>query len=264
MNKTLLKKIITDFENYSKNLLNTTYEKVDADMYRFKKYIDETIEIKNILNDAMRDSEVKYEDYFLTTLSNVNFMVPLDEKDHIKAIYDYITMIIENKVAVLNIATCYHCESRKYNDILRNFMNMIIFPLINYISNELTKKLMEYDDIYPNVTLNANNSPVYFQSSGNQIVNYNTNDLTEINELFDKIISDLKVENELANPEILDDIELMKETVNKDNINKHRVQNIIKRITEKIKIITATTTQAILLKESIELLIEKVIEMIGG
>lgn len=143
-------------------------------------------------------------------------------------------------------------------------MNMIIFPLINYISNELTKKLMEYDDIYPNVTLNANNSPVYFQSSGNQIVNYNTNDLTEINELFDKIINDLKVENELANPEILDDIELMKETVNKDNINKPRVQNIIKRITEKIKIITATTTQAILLKESIKLLIEKVIEMIGG
>ena len=143
-------------------------------------------------------------------------------------------------------------------------MNMIIFPLINYISNELTKKLMEYDDIYPNVTLNANNSPVYFQSSGNQIVNYNTNDLTEMNELFDKIINDLKVENELANPEILDDIELMKETVNKDNINKPRVQNIIKRITEKIKIITATTTQAILLKESIKLLIEKVIEMIGG
>lgn len=264
MNKTLLKKIITDFENYSKNLLNTTYEKADADIYRFKKYIDETCEIKNILDEAMKDSKVNYQDYFLTTLSNVNFRVPFDEKDHIKAIYDYINMIVEQKVAVLNIATCYICDSRKYNDIIRNFMNMIIFPLINYISNELTKKLMEYDDIYPNVTLNANNSPVYFQSSGNQTVNYNTNDLTEINELFDKIINDLKLEKEFDNPEILDDIELMRETVNNDNINKPRVQNIIKRITEKIKIITTTTTQAIILKESIELLIKKILEMIGG
>lgn len=81
--------------------------------------------------------------------------------------------------------------------------------------------------------------------------------------MFDKIINHLKSENELANPELLDDIELMNDTINNDNINKPRVQSIIKRVSEKIKIITATTTQAILLKESIELLITKVIELIG-
>ena len=48
-------------------------------------------------------------------------------------------MIVEQKVAVLNIATCYICDSRKYNDIIRNFMNMIIQNL------QFLKKFMKID-----------------------------------------------------------------------------------------------------------------------
>lgn len=263
MNKIILKEIITDFENYSKNLLKTSSEKVDADLYRFKKYIDNTAIIKNILDDCFLDSMVNYEDYFFTKLGNMSFRVSLNEKDHMKAIYDYITMILENNIAVFNVATLYPCESRNVDEILRKFVLDIIFPLINFISNSLTKKLMQYDDIYPIVTLNANNSPVYFHSTGNQYVKYEqNNDLVEINNLINNIIDLINDEKELDNNELLDDVKLVQETINQNDINKNRIASTLKRITNAIKNITSTTAQALLLKESIESLITMVSEII--
>lgn len=263
MDKITLKEIITDFENYSKNLLNTSIEKVDADLYRFKNYIDNTVIIKTILDECFSNSTVNYEDYFFTKLTNMNFKIPLNEKDHMKAIYDYIAMIIENNITVFNIAALYHYESRKVDEILRNFVSDIIFPLINFISNSLTKKLMQYDDIYPIVTLNANNSPVYFHSTGNQYVKYEqNNDMIEINNLINKIINLIDDNKELDSTELLDDIKLMQETINKDDLNKNRITSTLKRITNAIKNITSTTAQALLLKESIEVLITMISQII--
>ena len=265
INKVQLKETITDFENYSKNLLNTSIEKVDADLYRFKNYIDSTFIIKNILDEYFSNSTVNYEDYFFTKLTNVNFKVPLNERDHMKAIYDYIAMIIENNITVFNVATLYHYESRKVDEILRLFVLDVIFPLINFISNSLTKKMMQYDDIYPTVTLNANNSPVYFQSSGNQYVSYQNNaELSEINDLIEKILNIFNTEESCKNPDLLDDIQLMKETINSPEPNEHRIKKVLKNITEGIKSITATTAQALILKESIESLIQLVSSAFGG
>lgn len=38
VDKISLKKIITDFQRYSANLMNTNYEECDANFKRFKKY----------------------------------------------------------------------------------------------------------------------------------------------------------------------------------------------------------------------------------
>lgn len=187
--KIYLKKVITDFQRYSTNLINTNYEESDANFKRFKKYIDENELINNIITEKIKDSSINYEDCFLIKGSswNEDFSIPKDESDHLKAIYDYMDMIEKNNIALFNIAVLYSCSSNKIVDIIHNFNIKIILPLIDYVNIELSKKLLEYDEFYPSITFSGNNSPVFFQSSGNQNVKYESND----EELFNLVLNKL-------------------------------------------------------------------------
>lgn len=260
-----LKQVITNFEHYSRNLLNTTHEQSKSDLYRFKKFIDETEEIFQIIKPILENSKIDYTEVFIVSGGPMKYVLPLDENDHIKAIYDYITMIVDTNFDLFNIAALYPFSERNVDEIIRRFFNEIIFPLINFISNKLSLMLMELDDIYPSMTLNATNSPVYFHSAGNQYVSYQNNaELSEINDLIEKILNIFNTEESCKNPDLLDDIQLMKETINSPEPNEHRIKKVLKNITEGIKSITATTAQALILKESIESLIQLVSSAFGG
>lgn len=260
-----LKQVITNFEHYSRNLLNTTHEQSKSDLYRFKKFIDETEEIFQIIKPILKKSKIDYTEVFIVSGGPMKYVLPLDEDDHIKAIYDYITMIVDTNFDIFNIAALYPFPEKNADEIIRRFFNEIIFPLINFISNKLSLMLMELDDIYPSMTLNATNSPVYFHSAGNQYVSYQNNtELSEINALIEKIINIFNTEESCKDPDLIDDIQLMKETINCPEPNEHRIKKVIKNINEGIKNINATTTQALILKESIESLIQLVKNVFGG
>ena len=49
-------------------------------------------------------------------------------------------MIEKSNTSYFNIASLYICSSNKLVDIIHNFNQKIIYPLINYISIELSKK----------------------------------------------------------------------------------------------------------------------------
>lgn len=195
IDKIYLKKVITDFQRYSSNLINTNYEESDANFKRFKKYIDENELINEIIMKKIKNSSANYEEYFLSQNNswNEDFSVPKDENDHLKIIYDYIDMIEKKDVAIFNIAGLYSCSSNKIVDIIHNFNVKIILPLIDYVNIELSKKLLEYDEFYPSINFSGNNSPVFFQSTGIQNINYEQND----EELFDLVLNKLNLlENE--------------------------------------------------------------------
>ena len=184
IDKVSLKKIITDFQKYSTNLMTTNYEESDVNFRRFKKFIDENELVNNIIMQKISGVTINYEDYFLSQNNSwgQDYSIPTDESEHLKAIYDYIRMIEKNNIALLNVAILYHCDSRKYVDIIHNFNEKIILPLIDYVNVELSKKLLEYDEFYPFISFSGNNSPVFFQSTGTQNVKYETND-TELSNL---------------------------------------------------------------------------------
>ena len=142
IDKISLKKIIVDFNYYSNNLINTSYEECDVNFKRRKKYIDENELIRDIVQGKIKDSSANYENYFLKQGSgfNNNFSIPDKETDHIKVIYDYMDMIEKSNTSYFNIASLYICSSNKLVDIIHNFNQKIIYPLINYISIELSKK----------------------------------------------------------------------------------------------------------------------------
>ena len=189
IDKVSLKKIITDFQKYSTNLMTTNYEESDVNFRRFKKFIDENELVNNIIMQKISGVTINYEDYFLSQNNSwgQDYSIPTDESEHLKAIYDYIRMIEKNNIALLNVAILYHCDSRKYVDIIHNFNEKIILPLIDYVNVELSKKLLEYDEFYPFISFSGNNSPVFFQSTGTQNVKYETNDT----ELFNLVLTKL-------------------------------------------------------------------------
>ena len=189
IDKVSLKKIITDFQKYSTNLMTTNYEERDVNFRRFKKFIDENELVNNIIMQKISGVTINYEDYFLSQNNSwgQDYSIPTDESEHLKAIYDYIRMIEKNNIALLNVAILYHCDSRKYVDIIHNFNEKIILPLIDYVNVELSKKLLEYDEFYPFISFSGNNSPVFFQSTGTQNVKYETNDT----ELFNLVLTKL-------------------------------------------------------------------------
>lgn len=189
IDKVSLKKIITDFQKYSTNLMTTNYEESDVNFRRFKKFIDENELVNNIIMQKISGVTINYEDYFLSQNNSwgQDYSIPTDESEHLKAIYDYIRMIEKNNIALLNVAILYHCDSRKYVDIIHNFNEKIILPLIDYVNVELSKKLLEYDEFYPFISFSGNNSPVFFQSTRTQNVKYETNDT----ELFNLVLTKL-------------------------------------------------------------------------
>ena len=194
IDKVSLKKIITDFQKYSTNLMTTNYEESDVNFRRFKKFIDENELVNNIIMQKISGVTINYEDYFLSQNNSwgQDYSIPTDESEHLKAIYDYIRMIEKNNIALLNVAILYHCDSRKYVDIIHNFNEKIILPLIDYVNVELSKKLLEYDEFYPFISFSGNNSPVFFQSTGTQNVKYETNDT----ELFNLVLTKLDLSRE--------------------------------------------------------------------
>ena len=224
IDKVSLKKIITDFQKYSTNLMTTNYEESDVNFRRFKKFIDENELVNNIIMQKISGVTINYEDYFLSQNNSwgQDYSIPTDESEHLKAIYDYIRMIEKNNIALLNVAILYHCDSRKYVDIIHNFNEKIILPLIDYVNVELSKKLLEYDEFYPFISFSGNNSPVFFQSTGTQNVKYETNDT----ELFNLVLTKLDLlREEGVSKEAL---KILEDACK--NIDKNKVINFLKDV----------------------------------
>ena len=131
-------------------------------------------------------------------------------------------MIEKNKISIYNIASLYYCDSRKIIDIIHNFYDIVIFPLVDYIKIELSKKLLEYDDFYPNVSFSGNNSPVYFHSIGTQNVEYKIND----DELFELVLKKIELlEQEGITKE---DVEIIKRAC--ESRDKNKVIGLLKDV----------------------------------
>lgn len=213
--------------------MNTNYEECDANFKRFKKYIDENKLISNIIKEKIRLSSIDYKDCFLTQNGSweEEFSTPNDESKRIKAIYDYMDMIEKNDIGFFNIAGLYRCQSNKLVDIIHNFNTKVILPLIDYVNIELSKKLLEYDELYPTVNFSGNNSPFFFQSIGNHNVTYVDKDLDKINDLINSIITSISnLEGNVINKgELKDDIAIMQESLNSNKPNISRIKESLIR-----------------------------------
>ena len=105
--------------------------------------------------------------------------------------------------------------------------------------------MMEYDDIYPVINFNGNNSPVYFQSQGNQNIEYINNDLSKINNLISEIITSfakLNQNNVISKEELIDELKIMQETLNSSKPNFPRIKRVFAKVQNAIAGVATTIT----------------------
>ena len=249
-----LKRISLEFRRLASNLLGTGYETADISLYRFKEYIDNTIIINDILQNKIKNVEIDFKECFPIESNDwCSVHIPREENKHIKAIYDLIEYIVSNNIQLLGISASYYCSSRKFVDIIQNFLNLTIKPLIDYIVDEINM---------PTVNLNhTQNSTVSLAFGSQQMVTSSIN--IENVEDIHKIIEDIKKELEIIEMDkedkenLFDDLDVVDEQINssveKPTRLKKAYNNISSFLEKSTSVITKSTALALGIQKLIEL-----------
>ena len=138
-----LRSISLDFRRISSNLLRTSYEQADVALTRFYNFINGTNWIYNLLQPIITETDYDFRECFTPSDSRREFVIPLDEKKHIKAQYDYMRYIIESeKVNILGLAMKHCINEKKFDDMVQVFFSDAFKPLIDYINDSISKEMI--------------------------------------------------------------------------------------------------------------------------
>ena len=235
MNRLELRKLSLEFRRLSSNLLNSTDDTADINLSRFLKFIDGSEVISGFIKDKISGVDYDFKKCYAIDCSGwAKFNPPEDEACHIKAQYDYLLFINnEDKVNVRGQAIRYCWSSRKINDNIKKFLDMAFKPLIDFINDNLSMKMIVYDE-----EAKAMNGNTYIQNietvnglanqQNSGVINtYNTtNDTSSMITLIDKLLESLPEIQGVDSEEIenvKDDLEMIQEQLKSDVPKKNRI-----------------------------------------
>lgn len=211
-----LRELSLNFRRLSSNFLGSTQDTAKTQIQRFKSFIDATPFISRLLKNTITGIEYEY-----TLCFNKNdryggwseMCPPVDEACHIKAMYDYMTVIIENGSNVLGAAMSYPHSDKKLNDIIRSFLDRAFKPLIDFINDAITREMIIAEEE------NKKAVPAMTQSIGNvhgTVIQQGTGSITshtyiangEVQTILDSLGKLLPSLDEVEDvpPEVIDDI----------------------------------------------------------
>lgn len=210
------RKISLEFRRVASNLLKTDYRDGNVPLIRFKKYIDNTETIKTMIDNKI--SNVEYDcNQFIKNDSGWNYInTPILEEEHIKAMYDYMTYLIDNNISVERIALGFLCDSKKITAHIQYFIDQAFKPLIDFINDGLSAIIIMLEEEKMGINVSNNHGIVNVANNNSNIesdniINYN--DLSEISKIISTIIDNLK-QIDISDEErenITDDMEVIKE-----------------------------------------------------
>lgn len=192
-----LKFLSLDFRRKSSQLLNSDEHNADVNLCRFVDFIESTPTLRGIVHDVADRTEYDFRECFLFEDGSwIEIQIPVDEKEHIKAIYDYATYIANSETeSIVYHSRRYPCRSSKTEEVIQNYLNDSIKPLIDFINDSISKEIILMQEENPGVmtqNIGTVNGNVVQQQSGNIAINTNTGVSGEdLNGLIEKIISSL-------------------------------------------------------------------------
>lgn len=199
---------------------------------RFKNFLDDNFFISNLISKEISNITYDFNECFISDGSNYHREVhpPLDESYHIKAMYDYLSVIVEAKGSIAGIARYYRCSSNKYDDMIQNFFKIAFKPLIDFINDSISKEIMLLQDATQS-SMVQNIGAVYgtaIQGTG-EIASCNithNNDIKEIQNLISKILSSIDTINAPIEDidSVKDDLEIIAEQTENSIPKKKRIQ----------------------------------------
>lgn len=139
-----LRELSLNFRRLSSNFLNSRDSDANILIQRFKKFIDENPFISELITQTISGIDYDYHECFRSREHGgwSEVVPPVDEKYHIKAMYDYMSAIIESN-NVRGAAMSYFVPpGTKFDEMIRNFLDKAFKPLIDYINDAISKELI--------------------------------------------------------------------------------------------------------------------------
>ena len=226
-----------DFRRKSSQLLNSDQHDADVNLCRFVDFIENTPMLHNIVHDVVDVTEFDFKECFLIDGGSwIGIQVPIDEKKHIKAMYDYANYIANSETeSIVYQAQRYPCSSSKWSEIIQNYLNDAIKPLIDFINDSISKEiiLMQQEENAVSMTQNIGtvNGNVVQQQHGNvNITNQTGISSEDLNGLIEKIMASLPEIKDVDTEEVdsvKDDLESLQEQIQSPTPKKNRMQKAL-------------------------------------
>lgn len=276
---TELRKISLEFRRLSSNLLRSGRDDSDVALARLMKYIETTTFIHDTIHNAIDNIDFDFRQCFLIDGSGWHGInIPTDEYQHLKAQYDYMSFILsEPNKSVSNEAFNYPHSSKSWSDIVQEFLDNAIKPLIDFINDAISTEMIiieEYEKkTIPSIVQNIghNYGTLNAQGTGSIVSTNNINvAIKEINELLSKIIPSIDNIADVSDDgreSIKDDLESIQEQINSPEPKKSRLRKSlagIKKFTEEFSMKLAVSLAAgAVTSADWNLLIQNVEQFIG-
>ncbi|HFI0830159.1 TPA: hypothetical protein ACGOYL_000292 [Streptococcus suis] len=221
------RKVSLDFRRNSSNMLNTEYSDNLLYLIRFKEFIDGNDIIYQVLENLWIDLPKDFNDHLVSEDINSGwsyFSIPIDEAKHLKLCYDYLNKIIEDNVDLAGLSCNFLLtSSKKINDKIREFLKKAFKPLVDYINDQLSQKIMELNGVnqaMSQITQNIENNYGTASAVGtgtiSSINSVTTTDIETLKNLCSNILKDLtglSILSEDDKEAIIDDIETIQSQV---------------------------------------------------
>lgn len=268
------RKVSQSFRRLSSNMLKTDYNDGNIQLIRFRKFIQENELINNIIQEKIRDIDYDYKGNFIVEDDSwSSISIPIDDGEHIKAMYDYLIDITNEEEDIRWRAQKFSRSSgsKKWNDIIREYLDKAFKPLVDFIVDSLSMEMIGMENIKQETHIHQNINKNYGTASiaqGNieSVNNVTLNDLKDVKELVESI-KDLIIKEEIdeeIKEEVVDDLETIEQEINSENpkhvkIRKawYGVKSFISKIPEGVKKATIIATQCWESYEKLKPFIEK-------
>lgn len=232
-----LKLLSLDFRRKSSQLLNSDQHDVDVNLCRFVDFIESTPLLNNIVHSVVDVTDFDFKECFLIDGGSwIEIQVPIDENKHIKAMYDYANYIANSENESIEYqARRYPCSSKKWSEMIQNYLNDAIKPLIDFINDSISKEiiLVQQEGNVVSMTQNietVNGNVVQQQRGKVNITNQTGIPGEDLNALIEKIMASLSEIKDVDTEEVdsvKDDLESLQEQIQSPEPKKNRMQKAL-------------------------------------
>lgn len=261
------------FRRLSSNLLVSTYEDGNLHLIRLKRFIDSDAIIKKIISEKISIIEFDYESNDFISMEDgywAQVNQPIDEDEHMKAIYDYMTDMTKEEKDLRGIASRFHHDSNKYTDKIRHYIDIVFKPLIDYIVSILSEEMM-----YLESKNDKNLGVVFNQTIGNNYgaTNFAQGDITSTNTVtvganekedikyliaeISAMIKDINIDDDIKE-DALDELDIIQEQVEDENPKPRRIRKACEGISNFITKLPSSIENSTLIVAGLTKLLENV------
>lgn len=266
------RKISQAFRRVASNMLTTKYDDGNIHLIRFRKFIQENELINNIVQEKIQDVDYDYKKDFIVEDGGWSIIsIPIDESNHVKAMFDYLIDITNEEEDIRWRAHKFCHGSGKWNDIIREYLDKAFKPLVDFIVDSLSMEMIGMETVKQETHIHQNINTNYGTASiaqGNidSINNVTSNDIQEVRKLVESLKT-LIIKEEIGEEVkegIVDDLETIEEEVNSEKPKHIRIKkacqglkNFAAKIPQGIAKATVIAAQCVELYEKLKPLIEK-------